>query len=190
MDLVYIFQVVLGFLGIFLLALTYTYIEKLEKTGCACSEHPYRNFIKKYCIFAIVFLAVIMFVPTSAIAMLGPVGASVVIGSKILFGIITVVFYVMAIIYVRYLMKEKCKCSEDMRREVLYIWAILEIIIIASAVLMSVMIWMVTSGTALASSAIKEGSKHAETIMDATVNPIKSVKKVPANIKKSLKLRK
>ena len=184
----YIIQLVLGFLGIFLLGLTYTYIEKLEKTGCACSEHKYRNFVKKFSIFAIVFIAVVMFVPVDTWARaLGPIGSLVLGGIKILFGVATIAFFVMTIIYVRYLMKEKCKCSEDMRREVLYLWAILEIIVIAALITVPLLSWVNATGVALASSVVKEGSKHAETVFDATVNPLKSAKKVSSNFGKTLK---
>jgi hypothetical protein len=191
MDLAYLLSVISGILGIFLLALTYTYIDKLEKTGCACAEHPYRNFLKKYTIFAIIFLAVMMwFPPAVAFKAFGPVAGIAIMAVKALFFFATIAFFIMALKYVRYLMKEKCKCSEDMRREVLYIWAILEIIIIAAIVIIPVIAFVSSSALALASSSAKEVQKHANSVMDAVVDPIKSIKKVPASLKKSLKMRK
>jgi hypothetical protein len=188
MDLMYIIQLVTGFLGIFVLALTYTYIDKLEKTGCACSEHKYRKFIKNYPLFAIAFIALVMFVPPSSlVGLVGPVGFWVFAALKVVFGVATIAFYIMAIIYTRYLMKEKCKCSEDMRREVLFIYSIFELIVVAFSVLFVVFMSVMATGLGMASSALKEGSKHADTIMEASVNPLKSAKKLNKQIGKSLK---
>ena len=189
MDITYVLSVILGFVGIFLLGLTYTYIDKLEKTGCACSEHKYRNFIKRYCIFAIVVLAFMILVPATLVTkMFGPIGSIILSSLQIAYGILTVVFFVLAIIYVRYLIKEKCKCSEDKRREILYYWSILEIVLIAVAILVPILMWAKAGASAVASSAVKEGSKYATNVMEAAVNPVKSVRKVPENVKKSIKL--
>lgn len=188
MNIAYIFQLVFGFLGIFVLALTYTYIDKLEKTGCACSEHKYRKFIKNYPLFAIAFIALTMFVPPTTFAtLLGPVGTIVLKVVKVAFLIASIAFYVMALIYTRYLMKEKCKCSEDLRREILFAYSILELVLAAFTVLMLVFVSVFVSGLAMASSALNEGSKHADTIMENSINPIKSAKKVSKKLGKSLK---
>jgi hypothetical protein len=190
MDFLYILQLVLGFIGIIILALSYTYIDKLEKTGCACSEHPYRKFVKNYCIFAIVFLAIMILIPPSALKSLTGVPAFAFNAVKILFAIATIIFLVMALIYTRYLMKEKCKCSEDMRREVLYVWAIVELILVAALVVLPFLVFAIAGSTVIAKSAMKEGNKYADTVIEASVNPLKSAKKVPASLKKNLKLRK
>lgn len=194
MDLAVILNVILSFLGAFLLAVTYTYIDKLEKTGCVCSEHPYRNFIKKYCIFAIIYLLVTMFFPpTMAAKYLGlPMGTAYML-VKMLFGVATIVFFVLALIYVRYLMKEKCKCSEDVRREVLYIWAILEIVILASIIIIPTMIIIATGAFVLLRSSVKSSTSRFDDVIDAAYNPIGNIKKVPKDLKKiskSLRLRK
>lgn len=188
MDLAYIFQVVFGFLGIFVLALTYTYVDKLEKTGCACSEHKYRKFIKNFPLFAIAFIALLMFVPPSTFAsVLGPMGALALKAVKGLFLVASITFYVMAIIYTRYLMKEKCKCSEDLRREVLFAYSILELVLAGVLIFVGVFSAVFMSGIAMASSVLNEGSKHADTMIENTVNPLKSAKKVSKKLGKSLK---
>lgn len=187
MDFMYIIQLVTGFLGIFLLGLTYTYIDKLEKTGCACSEHKYRKFIKNYCLFAIAFIALVMFVPPSVIPKyFGEVGKNVLLGAKVLYMIASFAFYIMAIIYARYLMKEKCKCSEDMRREIMFVYAIFELVLISTLVVGGLFLFVVGTSVGLASSVLKEGSKHADTIMEASVDPLKSAKKVSKKLGKSL----
>ena len=184
----YIIQLFSGFLGIFVLALTYTYIDKLEKTGCACSEHKYRKFIKNYPLFAIAYIAIMMFIPPTALVnAFGSVGFWVFTVFKVLVGVATIAFFIMAIMYTRYLMKEKCKCSEDMRREILFIYSIFELLVIAFSVLLFVFLSVFATGLGLASSALKEGAKQTDTIMDATVNPLKSAKKLNKQLGKSLK---
>lgn len=193
MDIAYIVSVIGGFLGIFLLVITYTYIDKLEKIGCVCSEHPYRNFVKKYCLFAIGYIALTMFFPpATAVKLLGPELGVAYFAVKVLYTIATIVFFVLALIYVRYLMREKCKCSEDVRREVLYIWSILEIVILAMAVVIPTVMMVATGAFVLVRSAVID-NKKMDTVMDAAINPIGNVKKVPGNLKKvakSLRLRK
>ena len=45
-----------------LLITTYLYIEKLEQTGCECSEHPNRQFIKTFSLFSAIFYLITVFV--------------------------------------------------------------------------------------------------------------------------------
>lgn len=188
MDLSHIVSAVVGVLGIFLLAMTYTYIDKLEKTGCACAEHPYKKYIKGYTIFAIVFLLFNMVFP--------PALAAKTLGTSVgkLYGLITipyyiatVVFFVMALIYVRYLMKEKCKCSEDVRREILYIWSILEIVLISAMFIIPLLGFLFNGSLVMATSALSQGSKSAPAIREAAVDPVSSALKVGESVKKSLK---
>jgi uncharacterized membrane protein len=188
MDLAYIASVIGGFIGIILLVTTYMYIDKLEKIGCPCADHPYRNFIKKYCIFAIVFLLVTMFFPaSSAVQLLGPIGATAYMFVKVAYVIATVIFFVLALIYVRYLMKEKCKCSEDIRREVLYIWAILEIVILGALVVIPLIITIIGGALGVVLGGVKSVHNSAAQVQNIAVNPLKSVKKVPGALRDSAK---
>ena len=188
MDLAYIVSAVVGVLGIFLLAMTYTYIDKLEKIGCACSEHPYRKFIKNYSVFAIVFLIVTMvFPPAFAAKTFGATVGKVYALIAIPYYLATIVFFVLALVYVRYLMKEKCKCSEDVRREILYIWAILEIVIISALFVIPLIGFLVSGSLAMASTALDKGSKAAPSIRQAAVDPVTTAIKVGDSVKKSLK---
>lgn len=184
MDLAYIISIVSGSLGIFLLAVTYLYIDKLEKTGCACAEHPYRNFIKKYCIFAIIFLAVTMFMPPATLTkFFGPAAGVVMMALKWIYGIATLVFFVMTMKYTRYLMREKCKCSEDMRREIIYIWSILEIVLMSLSIIIPIFLFVATGAFALAVTGAKKGLNSTDMIMDHAVNPIKGIKSIPKSVR-------
>lgn len=188
MDISHIVSAVVGILGIFLLAMTYTYIDKLEKTGCACAEHPYKKYIKGYTIFAIVFLLINMVFPPALAAKTLGVSVGRIYGLiTIPYYIATVAFFIMALIYVRYLIKEKCKCSEDVRRDVLYIWAILEIVLISALFIIPLLGFLINGSLMVASSAFSVGSKSATSIRDAAVDPVSSALKVGDSVKKSLK---
>lgn len=182
MDLAYILNLIMSVLGIFLLAATYFYIDKLEKTGCACSEYRGRKFLKNYSLFAIVLLVGIMFFPPSLF--LGkpfPIN-EIVGGILVVYLLVTLYYFISLFRYVRFLVEEKCKCSEDMRREVIYLWSLLEIIILASMMVIPIVIGVAGTAIVLGKVALKEGSRHSLAVMDATVNPLKSAKKIPKNI--------
>ena len=188
LDLSYIASIVLGSIGIILLVTTYMYIEKLERIGCPCSEHPYRSFIKGYCMFAIAYILITMFIPPKALVkVLGPIGVVVYFVAKVIFTITTLIFFVLAFIYARFLMNEKCKCSEDIRREVMYIWAITEIVILGAAIVIPFMLYNLGLALATIVSTVKDIHKNADVIEDITVNPIKNISKVAKGLKSSMK---
>jgi hypothetical protein len=187
-NLGYIASLVVGFIGIILLVTTYTYIDKLEKMGCPCSDHPYRSFIKNYAMFITVYILITMFIPPNVIASsLGPMGTFIYMIVKVIISIITFIFFIMAILYVRYLMREKCKCSEDIRRDVLYIWSIIEIALLGIFIMIPIFIMLVGGSIGVALGAAKEFHSSANTIQDITVNPLKHVKKIPGSLKSSVK---
>jgi len=183
------FWTFLSIVGLVLMALTYTYIDKLEKINCECAEHPYKKFIKNYIVFAVIFLLVTTFLPPSrVVGMVGPLYAMVYVVVKWIYVISTFVFFVYALMYVRYLAKEKCKCSEDIRREVLYWWSILEVIIFAVLVVLPFLVMFVSGGVALAISSGKSAMSNLEsTSMVASVNPLKAAKTLPSSLRKSIK---
>ena len=85
-DMSYIASIILGSIGIILLITTYVYIDKLEKIGCSCSVHPYRNFIKNYCLFAVVYIFATMLIPPKAlVSAIGPIGVVIYFIVKVLF---------------------------------------------------------------------------------------------------------
>lgn len=188
MDLAYIAQVIFGFVGIFLLFTTYLYIDKLEKMGCACADHPFRKYIKGYTIFAIVFLGITMFVPKSQLVdILGSVGSAAFAIAEVVYLVFTVAFFIMAFMYVRYLMKEKCKCSEDMRRDVLYVWSILEIILLASFFIIPWTLSISLSSYQFLKGETSRVMTYGKTVRNAAVNPLGALRKMPKSLKDNLK---
>lgn len=189
--LIPLLKVLLGVTGIILLIVTYAYIDKLEKTGCECAMHKYKNFIKKYALFAVAYLALSIVVPEKAFAgMFGEAGAYALFLLHFLFVVATMVFFVLALIYAKYLMEEKCKCSEDMRREILYYWSILMIAILGSVVVIPIFMSMTSSAMAVAVNTVDRVSKSSTDVRSAMMNPLKSAKRVPGALRSQLKMRK
>lgn len=188
MDIVQIASFLLSFVGIALLFATYLYVDKLEKIGCACAEHPYQKFVKNFPIFAIVYLAITMFLPPSLAAQrFGLSVGGVLLTLKALFAVAAIVFFAMALKYVRYLKEAKCACSEDVRREVLYWWAIVELVLLGVAVVLPILFAVLAGAYALTTGTVKDVVKSSGEVRDTVVNPIKSVRKFPASLKKTLK---
>jgi len=184
MDLTYALSAIIGIIGIFLLALTYTYIDKLEKIGCDCSVHPYRKYIKGYCIFAVVYIFLMFLLPVSwAIKNLGKSAAGVYFLANLAFVILTVIFFVYSLIYTRYLMKEKCKCSEDARRQILYLWSLIEVILFALIFIVQILLLLAAVTVGAASGMIDIVNKDSSLVKEAVVNPVKSIQRIPGAVK-------
>jgi len=178
----------MSILGIVLMVVTYMYILKLERVACQCAEHPYRNFIKNYILFAIAFLVVTTFVPPAVADKLFGANFAVVYKLiQVLYGFATVIFFVYALLYVRYLVKEKCKCSEDVRREVLYYWSIAEIVIIGVVLVLPWISKIVLGSLGVMMSATKDLLGKESVVREAAVNPFKAARKLPASLKKTVK---
>lgn len=188
MDVVQIASTLMGFVGIALFFVAYMYMDKMEKIGCACAEHKYQKFVKNFPIVAIVYLALTMFVPPSLAAdrFGAPIGLALFL-LKAAFVVAAFVFFVLALQYVRYLKDAKCACSEDVRREVLYWWSILEIVLMGVAVVLPIFFAVTAGAFALTMTTVKQVAAASGVAREAAVNPIKSVRKFPATLKKTLK---
>jgi len=163
-------------------AMTYMYIEKMERTGCACALHKHRDFVRLFPLFAIVYLVVTLFAPF-LIAKSGAFAVAMQVASY-LFIIGTVIFYILAIKYVEYLVREKCKCAEDVRREVLYYWSIAHLGLI---VLMFVLFLLnvLTSGMVFSKvAAMRTVAGEYGAVSSAVRNPLRNVRNLPAQLKR------
>jgi len=185
MDISQMLAVAISFLGIFLLLMIYTYVDKLEKTGCACSESPYRSFIKNFPIFAVVYLVFTMaLAPSTAVKMFGSSGSMLYMFLRAAFFVMFFVFFVLVIVYVRDLIKSKCKCSEDVRREVMYIYAILEVVMLSLSVVFVLLESIIQGAFAIGMNTVKEMSSDSSEVNNTVRNPLKSLTKVPKNLGK------
>lgn len=177
----------LSVLGLVLLVVTYTYINKLEQIDCKCAEHPYRRFIKGYIIFAIVFLLLLMVFPASkASKMFGVTGGMLYALATLAFTVSSIVFFAYALMYVRYLMRAKCMCSEDNRRTALYVWSIAELVILGVIVVIPLLAILVITTIGLVTGGVKQVSKASPSVIEAVSNPLKSARRVPSTLRREL----
>lgn len=184
-----IFSAIWNMIGVIVLLVIYSYIDKLEKINCDCAVHPSQKFIKNYIVFAVVFLLITAFLPPGRVnSMFGPMYVVVYQVLTFIFAIATFVFYIIAMRYARYLMVEKCKCSEDMRREVMYVWSLLMVVLFILLVVVGLGVGLAQGAAALALTTGKAGLKElSRTSMEVTSNPIKSLRRVPKSLEKSVK---
>ena len=181
----FIGQVILSSLILLLLIATYTYVVSLEKKGCKCAETGDTKFIKGFTLFSIIYILISWFVPPAFIQRnLG----SAVLGVKSIVDVLFIfvfVYYIYVVFkYTRYLINEKCKCSEDIRREIIMIGSLIEFILIFILFLLTIIIGAITAGIAGALSAIKQ---NEQTLSDAIKHPVESIRKIPSSLKKSAK---
>tara|TARA_Y100000389_G_C17366412_1_gene466565 strand:- start:301 stop:918 length:618 start_codon:yes stop_codon:yes gene_type:complete len=178
MDNSVIATFILKILLAILLITTYFYIEKLEQTGCECSEHPNRQFIKSFSLFGFVFYLITVFVNPANLD-LGNAFNAIYTLVDFLFFIMLLVFFYYTIDYIRYLINEKCKCSEDMRRELILGGSIIELILIVIVFIGSMLIPVTGS---CVTSIIDNAAKTSSEIKKTVSNPYKSIVESPKNI--------
>jgi len=167
-------------LGFILLLVAYIYINKLETTGCECSVHPYRNSIHKYLTFAIVYFIVTVFFPPSlAVEIFGSVGGIAYVVVDIIFTLVSLVFFILMMRYIKYLSVEKCKCSEGNTREILYIYSVIEVVILSLLVVLPILTTIIKGALALAVSTVEDVKSKSATVTDVVFNPLKAVRQVP-----------
>ena len=166
-----------------LLACVYTYIQKLETTGnCDCAlDYPYLKFIKSFSLFAFVFLLFVMLVPPGTV--LADLFGSQITGLYVfvlfVFYIVFAVFLFMTMTYTRLLITEKCKCSEDIRREFIYAGSTIEILLLAMFVLIAIVFPLLLSSLSILFKNMKSVSS---TIEENLKNPVKGITKLPSQV--------
>jgi len=103
-----------------LLLIILSYIYKLENMGCECSEHPNKDFIKNFTVIALGYFIITSVISLKSIAKsMGFVVVQLLSIATFVFFLMFVVYIYYAFDYVRYLTNEKCKCSEDLSRDII-----------------------------------------------------------------------
>lgn len=177
----YIANIVLNLFVFLLLIAVYSYIVKLEQISCACAEHPNKNFIKSFSLFALIFLGIITFVPMGTIInTFGTTIAGLFAFVKFIFYIVCIVYFYMILDYTRYLVNEKCKCSEDYRRGLIMAGSVIEIIILFLILLVIIILPIIFNSVSIIVRNIDGFEKEVST---AVRNPYESVKKIPKELK-------
>ncbi len=109
---------------IFLSVWLWLWIQKLESTGCECSKEWRRNFLKIY------FIGIVIVNIMSLIYFLVYSDSFIerIPFLSILLMILNIVYTIVAIQYSRNLKMIKCECSDELRRDVLFIWGMINAI--------------------------------------------------------------
>lgn len=124
---------------------TLKWIENMENTNCKCSDTEYRSFIKNAVGLYLVFTTIVCIYNIYVVLQIQTPCSKLPFVLQIPFTIIWFVNVIFSIKYIDYLKKINCKCSENIDRELYYIynWIRVGIIIIYG---ISLMIYMSTVG--------------------------------------------
>lgn len=182
----YIGQVIVNLLIVFLLLAVYTYIIKLENIGCACANHPNKQFIKQFSLVALIYLGLVTFVPmTYVIEYFGNVIAGLFAFITFVFYILCIVYFYLTIEYTRYLVNEKCKCSQDIRRELIMAGSVVEFSIIFLILLVIIILPIIFNSISII---VQNMGTVEEEVSTAVRNPYESIKRIPTKLKKATRI--
>lgn len=179
-------NIALNFFVLIFFVIIYSYMYHLEKIGCECATHPYQDIIKIFTIYAFVFVILITLVPTTVITKnFGNTAAILYVTVKLLFYISCIIYFYMILEYTRFLVNEKCKCSNDIRREIITAGAILEIIIMLFALLIVIIIPIVFGSLVYISRNYQKLEKELSSSM---TSPLRAASKIPSKISSESKV--
>lgn len=130
-----IIKIILNVLMIIIWMFIMSYIIKLEKIGCECSQDWRRDFIKYYIIFIIIVLF-LSSVDIWNLKYIPPIVSTIQFGSMMLF--IGIVYH-----YIHELKRKKCECSEDLARDILEIINYIQLFVLIFTVLVMIYFMMV-----------------------------------------------
>lgn len=181
----YVGGLILNLLIFCLLIVILTYIMKLETIGCGCAAHSNRDFIKSFTIISLVFLLFSSFISINDIY--DNFGETI----AVLAAIVTVVFYVIFFVYiyltfeyVRYLINEKCKCSEGISRDIIMIGTMIELVLFVVALFTAIIIPVLIESIL---SVMSRLPNFRDDVKESIYNPVSSLKKTPSRLSKSAK---
>jgi hypothetical protein len=183
-GLSYITKVFYSVITVILLIVIYTYIVSLENKGCKCALPPNINFIKGFTIFAIIYLLFTGLVSEQTIQ--DNFGYNIVLINKfvdLIFALIFIYYLYEVFIYTRRLVNEKCKCSEDTRREIIMIGSIIEFILIFILFILGILLTVVFSVIINVVKSVEDGSNDLKGVIR---DPIGSMTKIPKKISEEI----
>jgi ABC-type multidrug transport system fused ATPase/permease subunit len=181
-NIAYIMKLLYSLLVIILLVLVYTYITSLEQKGCICAMTPDNNFIKGFTLFAIIYLIFTAFVPEETLTeMVGPTIVFLYKFIDLIFVLVFIYYIYVVFRYTRYLVDEKCKCSVDMRREIIMVGSLIELVLLVILFILGVVTITIFS---VLFTVIKTVSENSDNARDAIRDPIGSISKLPKALQK------
>ena len=119
-------------IGVLLFSYILTYLKKLETIGCKCALDWKRNYIIFYCIFTISISLIDLFLLVTRKTQLMNL-MMIMVPINI---VLSILFVVTTLQYTHRLKREKCNCSEDLGRTIMYIVALVDAAVFAVAFLM------------------------------------------------------
>ncbi len=183
-GITYITKILYSVITIILLVVIYSYIVSLENKGCKCAMTQNINFIKGFTIFSIIYLLFTGLVSDKVIY--DNLGGSIVALNKFidLIFVLVFIYYLYEVFrYTRYLVNEKCKCSTDMRREIIMIGSVIEMILIFITFVLQIIIFTVLT---VMFNLIKSVEDGAGDLKGAIRDPIGSLSKIPSKLRSSI----
>lgn len=185
-GLSYITKVFYSVITVILLVVIYTYIISLENKGCKCALPPNIAFIKGFTIFAIIYLLFTGLISEQAIK--DNFGVNIVIINKfvdLIFALVFIYYLYEVFIYTRRLVNEKCKCSEDMRREIIMVGSIIEFILIFVLFILGIIISVVLGVIFNVVKNVEDGSSDLKGVIR---DPVGSISKIPKKIRDDINI--
>ena len=165
---------------VILLLIIWSYIYKLESVGCDCSDHSNKDFIKTFTIVALVYFFVTAFVSLKSIAKsMGTAIVQLLAFGTFIFFLTFVVYIYYAFDYVRYLMNEKCKCSDDLRRDIIAIGTMISLFLFITLLFTIIIIPILISTLTNLLVKIQEFEGEVEEVIK---NPVKSIRNTPGRL--------
>ena len=168
-----------------LLIIILSYIYKLENMGCECSEHPNKEFIKNFTIVALAYFLITSIISLKSVAeSMGFVVVQLLSIATFVFFLMFVVYIYYAFDYVRYLTNEKCKCSEDISRDIISVGTMISLFLFLTMLftIIIVPILLSTLSDLLNRLEVFEGE-----IEDTVSNPLRTIQRTPDRILTSVK---
>jgi hypothetical protein len=165
---------------VILLVIIWSYIYKLENVGCDCSEHSNKEFIKSFTVIALVYFAITSFISIKSIAKsMGTAIVQLLAFGSFIFFLTFVVYIYYAFDYVRYLMNEKCKCSEDLRRDIIAIGTMISLFLFIILLFTIIIIPILISTLTNLLVKIQDFESEVEEVIK---NPVKSIRNTPGRL--------
>jgi predicted PurR-regulated permease PerM len=168
-----------------LLIIILSYIYKLENMGCECSEHPNKEFIKNFTIVALAYFLITSIISLKSVAeSMGFVVVQLLSIATFVFFLMFVVYIYYAFDYVRYLTNEKCKCSEDISRDIISVGTMISLFLFLTMLftIIIIPILLSTLSDLLNRLEVFEGE-----IEDTVSNPMRTIQRTPDRILTSVK---
>jgi hypothetical protein len=176
----YYSSVFIHLIFVLLLVIIGSYIYKLENVGCACSDHSNKEFIKTFTFIALAYFAITAFVDVKGVAKsLGTGIVQLLAVGTFIFFLTFVVYIYYAFDYVRYLMNEKCKCSEDLRRDIIAIGTMISLFLFMVLLFTIIIIPILISTLTNLFVKIQVFESEVEEVIK---NPVKSIRNSPGRI--------